>query len=38
MTSVSAKFKSDHHIQARREYEFVSIYFNMIKLIIQKEA
>jgi len=22
MTSVSAKFKSDHHIQARREYEF----------------
>lgn len=25
MTSVSAKFKSDHHIQARREYEFVSL-------------
>ena len=27
MTSVSAKFKSDHHIQARREYEFVSIKY-----------
>ena len=29
MTSVSAKFKSDHHIYARREYEFVSIKYNI---------
>ena len=35
--SVSQKFKSDAHIHARREYEFVSIFLHILFFYRKKQ-